>query len=207
MDWKTWALFAVMEATLSLTPGPAVLFVLGQGLRRGGAGSIWANLGVLSGNLVYFAISATGVGALLLRAHSVFFLIKWVGATYLFWLGLSAWFGKAKALAVKDYEDRRRGPRVFIHAVVMQLANPKALVFFAALLPLFIDARRPLVPQFVILALTSVVIEFCVLAAYGFLAGRAAQFAERPDYARLMDRIAGALLIVAGLMVAAIRRA
>jgi homoserine/homoserine lactone efflux protein len=207
MEWKTWTLFAVMETTLSLTPGPAVLFVLGQGLRRGGVGSIWANLGVLSGNLIYFVLSATGVGALVARAYGVFFLIKWIGAAYLVWLGVRAWMGKAKPLSVKAYEDPRSGPRVLGHGLVLQLANPKALVFFAALLPLFVDARQPLLLQFAVLAVTSVAIEFVILAGYGFLAGRASRLAERPAYARWMDRIAGSLLIGAGVMVAAIRRA
>jgi homoserine/homoserine lactone efflux protein len=208
MDWKTWTLFVLLEGTLSLTPGPAVLFVLSQGLRRGGAASIWANLGILAGNLIYFALSATGVGAVLAGSERLFTAIKWIGAAYLLWLGVSAWIGKAKPLTVKaESGPVRSGPATLVHGLVMQLANPKALVFFTAFLPQFIDPGRPLLRQFAILAATSAVLEFFILLGYGVLAGQAARLAAEPAYARILDRTAGAMLIVAGLMVAAITRA
>ena len=207
MDWKTWALFVLLEGTLSLTPGPAVLFVLSQGLKRGGRGSVWANLGILSGNLIYFALSATGVGAVLAGSHRLFVAIKWIGAAYLLWLGVSAWIGKAKPLAVKtEGGPVRSGPATLAHGVVMQLANPKALVFFTAFLPQFIDPARPLLRQFAILAATSAVLEFFILLAYGMLAGQAARLAAEPRYAQILDRTAGAMLIGAALMVAMIQR-
>lgn len=68
MSWNVWTLFAVTEAALCLSPGPAVLLVLSQGLARGTAASVWSNLGILAGNALYFAISATGLGALLLTS-------------------------------------------------------------------------------------------------------------------------------------------
>jgi homoserine/homoserine lactone efflux protein len=207
MDWKTWALFVLLEGTLSLTPGPAVLFVLSHGLRRGGGASIWANLGILAGNLVYFALSATGVGAILAGSRELFWVIKWAGALYLLWLGISAWLGKSKPLAIEaDSTPARSGPATLLHGLVMQLANPKALVFFTAFLPQFIDPARPLLRQFAILAATSAVLEFFILLAYGMLAGQAAQLAREPRYAQILDRTAGAMLIAAGLMVATITR-
>lgn len=207
MDWKTWALFVAMETPLCLTPGPAVLFVLSHGLARGGRESVWANLGILSGNVIYFAISATGLGALLLRSYDLFFLIKWLGAAYLIWLGVSAWIGKSKPLQIRAEARPRSGPRTLANGVLLQLANPKALVFFTAFLPLFIDPARPLVPQFVILAATSTVLEFFILLGFGMLAGRAARLAERPSMAKVMDRVAGSMLLGAGLMVAALKKA
>jgi homoserine/homoserine lactone efflux protein len=207
MDWKTWALFVLLEGTLSLTPGPAVLFVVSQGLRRGGPASIWANFGILSGNLIYFALSATGVGAILAGSRGLFTVIKWVGAAYLLWLGVSAWIGKSKPLAIPaEGGPVRGGPATLAHGLVMQLANPKALVFFTAFLPQFIDPARPILRQFAILAATSAVLEFFILLAYGLLAGQAAKLARQPAYAKIMDRTAGAMLIGAGLMVASIAR-
>ena len=65
MSGEIWLLFAVTETVLCFTPGPAVLLVLSQGLARGTASSIWANLGILAGNTLYFVLSATSLGALL----------------------------------------------------------------------------------------------------------------------------------------------
>jgi threonine/homoserine/homoserine lactone efflux protein len=90
---------------------------------------------------------------------------------------------------------------------VLQAANPKALVFFVALLPQFIDSRGPVVAQIAILGVTSVVIEFIVLFGYGVLAGRMMGVATRPRFAKLADRAAGSMLIAAGAATAAMSMA
>src|SRR5262249_11533280 len=99
MTWQKWVMFMVMEIVLCLTPGPAVLFVVAQGLRYGAARSLWANLGILSGNAFYFALSATSLGALLLASHELFTAVKWAGAAYLVWLGVTTFFGRGAAIA------------------------------------------------------------------------------------------------------------
>jgi len=90
MSTHTWLLFALTEAVMSLTPGPAVMLVLSQGLKRGARGALWSNLGILTGNGVYFALSAAGLGAVLLASYDVFFAIKWLGAAYLVYMGVAA---------------------------------------------------------------------------------------------------------------------
>src|SRR5205085_8411867 len=90
MTLETWVLFTLTEAALCVTPGPAVLLVLSQGLTRGTRASVAANLGILTGNACYFALSATGLGAVLVASYEVFSLIRWLGAAYLVWLGISA---------------------------------------------------------------------------------------------------------------------
>jgi threonine/homoserine/homoserine lactone efflux protein len=95
---------------------------------------------------------------------------------------------------------------MLLDGVVLQVANPKALVFFTALLPQFIDPRGSLVVQVAILAATSVMIEFGVLLAYGAAAGRMTALAARPRLGTLANRVAGSMLITAGVGMAAIRR-
>ena len=82
---------------------------------------------------------------------------------------------------------------------MLQAANPKALIFFTALLPQFIDRAAPVWPQVLILGASSVIAEWFILAAYGFFAGRAAVRLRQPAYARTTDRVAGALLAGAGI--------
>ena len=207
MTWETWLLFAVTEAALCLSPGPAVLLVLSQGVARGTRASIWSNLGILAGNSVYFALSATGLGALLLASYELFALVRWAGAAYLIWLGVSAFLGKSRVLSIAPGTGPvKDGKRMFLNGFVLQAANPKALVFFVALLPQFIDPRGSVVAQVTILGVTSVVIEFIVLFGYGSLAGRMSGLARRPRFAKLADRVAGSMLIAAGVTTAAIRR-
>jgi homoserine/homoserine lactone efflux protein len=208
MSWGIWTLFAVTETALCFTPGPAVLLVLSQGLARGTASSIWSNLGILAGNTMYFFLSATGLGAALLASYELFSVIRWVGAAYLIWLGITAFVGTSPVFSVSRAHDApaRRG-RIFMNGFVLQASNPKALVFFTALLPQFIDPHASVLTQVTILAVTSVLIEFFVLLAYGAMAGRLTELAKRPRFARLANRIAGSMLISAGIGMARLRRA
>jgi homoserine/homoserine lactone efflux protein len=208
MSWETWILFAITETALCLSPGPAVLLVLSQGLARGTLSSVWSNLGILAGNTMYFVLSATSLGAVLLASDELFSAVRWAGAAYLIWLGVTAFFGKSSVLSVAPAGGPPSGRRrIFVNGFVLQAANPKALVFFTALLPQFMDPGGSVVSQVAILAVTSVVIEFFVLLGYGALAGRMTSFAARPRFRTLANRVAGSMLITAGLGMAALRRA
>jgi homoserine/homoserine lactone efflux protein len=185
-----------------------VLLVLATALRRGPRASIGSTLGILSANTIYFALSATGLGALLLASYRIFFLIKWVGAAYLIYLGVKALLSKSGAFGNPETpsQSSRSSPRLFMDGLLLQLSNPKAIVFFAALLPQFIDPKGDLVLQVLVLGITSVVIESVVLLCYGLAAGRASAVAREPRYARWTNRVSGVLLIGAGSGLAALRR-
>ena len=208
MSWQVWSMFAATETALCFVPGPAVLLVLSQALRRGTAMTIWSIFGILAANTVYFVLSATGIGAILIASYDVFFFVKWVGVVYLLWLGIGAFLGRSKLLSLApDTGVRAGGDRLFMNGFILQMSNPKALVFFSALLPQFIDPHRPVWSQMAILAITSVAIEFLVQFFYASLAGRAAGFATQPRFAAIMNRLSGSLLIAAGVGMAALRRA
>lgn len=208
MTWQIWSAFVLVETALCLTPGPAVLLVLSQALTRGAPKAVWSITGILAANTVYFILSATGVGAILLASYDLFFAIKWIGAAYLIWLGVSALLGKSKVLSIRAGDPKpARGSRLFLNGFILQMANPKVIVFFTALLPQFINPHAAIVPQVAILAVTSVVIEFTVQLFYAVLAGRAAHLAAQPRFTRITNGIAGGLLIGAGLGMAALRRA
>ena len=206
MTWQVWSAFFLVETALCLTPGPAVLLVLSQTLTHGALKALNSIAGIIAANTFYFVLSATGVGAILLASYDLFFAIKWIGAAYLVWLGIGAYLGNSKALSIRRGETSVANSRLFLNGLVLQLSNPKALVFFTALLPQFIDPHAAIVPQVAILALTSVVIEFLVQLFYAVLAGRASELAAERRFARLSERVAGTLLIGAGIGMAALRR-
>jgi threonine/homoserine/homoserine lactone efflux protein len=207
VTWTTWWLFAATETILSFTPGPAVLFVLSSALRLGARQAIPAILAILAANTVYFALSATGIGALLVSSYRFFFAAKWLGAAYLVYLGARAILGRHSIVPTEQHATIPTGAwRLFADGLVLQLSNPKAIVFFSAILPQFIDPRHAVLPQVVILGLTSTICEFMVLCGYGIAASRASLLARQPRYAMWTNRIAGAILIGAGAGLALLRR-
>lgn len=207
MNWTTWWLFAVTETVLSLTPGPAVLFVLSSALRAGAKKSVGSILGILTANTVYFALSASGLGALLISSYRVFFAVKWIGAAYLVFLGARTLLGHSEVLAAGEPAGAgASGNNFYRDGFVLQMSNPKAIVFFSAILPQFIDPHRAVLPQILILGLTSSACEFAVLSSYCMAAARASMLALQPRYATWTNRIAGIFLMGAGAGLAALRR-
>jgi homoserine/homoserine lactone efflux protein len=199
VTWHRWSLFALTELVLCLTPGPAVMFVVATGLGQGTRRAIWANVGILSGNAFYFLLSAAGLGAVLVASHQAFLVVKYVGAAYLIYLGIATFVGRGIGLQAAADRSSEPGVRVLGRAFATQAANPKALLFFAALLPQFIAPNEPVARQILMLGLTSMVVEFAVLFAYGALAGRASRVLQRPRFATATNRAAGGLLVGAGV--------
>ena len=203
MTFKTWTLFFVMETALSLSPGPAVFYVVSQGARGAMRRTLPAAAGILSANAVYFILSATSLGALIAASARFFVAAKWLGAAYLIYLGVRALRSAdmAHGIELEQTSSRVAGDaqRVYAGALTLQLANPKALLFFLALLPQFIDTARPVIPQMLILAATSMIPEFCILLSYGWLAHRAyhasARFGVTGNMNRWLARVEGVGLL------------
>jgi homoserine/homoserine lactone efflux protein len=204
MSWDVWLLFFGTEMVLSLSPGPAVLFVVAQGLRGGARLALAATCGVLLANSLWFALSAVGLGAVLVAMPGLLTVVRWIGAAYIGWLGIAALRGGGP-LAKSD----GGGTEVAFGAVLrrglsVQLSNPKALVFFTAILPGFVDPSAAWSPWFQVLvfAVTSIGSEFWVLLGYGVLAGAASARLRDPRWARSVDRAAGLLLLLVAVWIA-----
>ena len=201
MSLRTWLLFCATETVLCLTPGPAVLLVISQAISRGAWPGLAATLGILTANVFYFALSATGVGALLLGSSKAFAIVKRMGAAYLVWLGARMIFARRATAASTTVTAPRRAS--FSAGVVTQGANPKALIFFVAILPQFIDPAADVLLQILILGVTSLVIEFVVLGAYVATCHAARGVSDRPEFAMTLQRAGGVLLVVVGAIVVA----
>jgi homoserine/homoserine lactone efflux protein len=206
MTFETWLLFLIMETALSLSPGPAVFYVVSQGIRAFPR-AVPATLGILSANACYFALSATSLGALIAASARFFTIAKWAGAAYLIYLGIKSLRSAAASHSIAltgttapgDREARGGHPpgvgtrgndrrQIYLGALTLQLSNPKALLFFLALLPQFIDTQRAVAPQMLILAATSMLPECCILLAYGWLAHGAAHASARFGVTRSMNQ-------------------
>lgn len=207
MSLRLLLIFAFTEFLLCLTPGPAVLLVISQAVRSGLGSSLKGAAGILAGNAIFFVLSALGLGALLMSSTTLFQVIKWAGVAYLVFIGLRMLLAK-KPLASDDQEPvtPKRSMRLFCEGLVTQLSNPKAIVFFSALLPQFVTADGSVFEQFLILGVVSLAIELLVLMSYGWAAERGSRVILKGRFSLLTDRIAGGFLVCAGLGLASTRR-
>jgi len=201
MSLELWLAFCATEAVLCFTPGPAVLFVTSVAMARGMRGGFAGALGILAGNLFYFALSGTGIAAVILASGRLFTVLKWFGASYLFWIGVRMLVSRARPAAPIATQPVSRS---FGRGFVVQAANPKALVFFVALLPQFIDPTQPVGLQLVILGASSVVIECAVLTLYAAVAARARAVAGQ-RWSAPLERIGGGFLVAAAARLALVR--
>jgi len=207
MDFHSFFLFVLTEIALSLSPGPAVMLVVAYGITAGWKKSLFATLGILTANAIYFAISATGLGALIVASHTLFTVVKWLGVAYLAYLGLSAIFGRPSPITASQLNNKSpSGWKIWLSGLTLQLANPKALIFFIAILPQFLNPAGNVPLQMVWLAAGSIIPEFFILLGYAVLAGKMQTVATRPSFARITDRVAGSLMLGVAMIVAAIQK-
>ncbi|WP_174802369.1 LysE family transporter [Martelella limonii] len=219
MDWSNIAAFAATEFLLCLSPGPAVLLVVGLSMRQGFWRSQAASAGIITTNAVYFALSAAGVASLILASATLFYVLKIVGAVYLAWLGIKmivplwcSWRRGEKGdrpLAEAENTAPRAATsplRLYWKGISIQAANPKNLAFFVAILPQFIDPAGPVALQMVVLGSISVLLEIPVLIVYALaFSALARTITER--FVLWIEAIAGGILILLAGALAFERRA
>jgi len=191
-------LFIGAELIFSLSPGPTVLLISAYGFKGGLRAALAAIAGTQTGNGLWFAICVAGFGALVTTSPALFHAIRLLGAAYLIWLGVRALWKSRRATQTQD--PRLMG-KPYIQATLTQMGNPKALLFFGALLPQFLDPHAPLLSQYVIMFAIIFLGESVILGGYGALAaagGRVSGLA----HAVWRERIGGMALVALGLLAA-----
>jgi threonine/homoserine/homoserine lactone efflux protein len=158
-----WLALVTLFLAGGLTPGPAVLLVTTSSLRYGFRSSLQAAIGVCVANLVWVALAASGVSALARALPAAFLASKVAGIGYIVWI---AWRMASSGPVDVTQSEPPPYARLFARGVGLQLANPYALVFFGGLLPAYIDAGRPLVPQCAVIMVTITATELCGLVTY-----------------------------------------
>jgi threonine/homoserine/homoserine lactone efflux protein len=159
MDLHTWLIYLLAATGLSLSPGPNGLLALTHGALHGRRKALYTIIGGALGFVAVIALSMFGIGALLKSSLMWLTVMKWLGGAYLVWLGIQVWRSPPIGLEVQGSALPRAGWWLFQQGALSALTNPKALLFFAAFLPQFIDPARSLVVQFAIMAGTFAVIE------------------------------------------------
>lgn len=201
VDPARYGAFLAAMFVMAITPGPANLFAIATGMEKGKGAALLGVVGMNCATLIWFAGSALGLGALIIAFPQAFHILALAGAAYLVWLGLKSLWAGWRNTENHAVATVRGGKSAFLDGFTVQIANPKALLFFTAVLPPFIDVSRPLVPQLLMFACATIGMDLISMSAYGLggaaLAGRMTEPAFRRGFAFV---VGGLLIAVAALI-------
>lgn len=196
MALHSWLIYLMAVTGLSITPGPNTLLALTHGALHGHRKALFTIVGGTVGFITLIALSMLGISALLNVWGPALTVLKWVGGAYLIWLGIQLW--RAPGVQLRPAPDMLQLPRarMFSQGLLAAISNPKALLFYGAFLPQFIDPARSLFMQFLIMAATFAVIEFLVEYVLARLAHRVRPWLERSG--RRFNKVCGGLFAAMG---------
>ena len=202
MSIQIFLFYLATWSVVALTPGPAVMCSMAQSTRYGFRSSLAGISGIQFGNFLFFICIGLGLGALLATATTAFSVLRIVGAIYLFYLGVRiilSTFRRSRSRATQSAMPLPAHRSLFFQGLLIQLTNPKALLFVSALLPQFIDPHRSVPVQLVILVFTTIAVDSVVLSSYAFLAQRGIQSFRASRWSAWLERIFGAALVCFGV--------
>jgi homoserine/homoserine lactone efflux protein len=209
MSVITLMLYSATWLLVALTPGPAVMCVVSQAARYGWRAACLGVLGIQLGNIALFICIACGLVALLATATNALMILQFAGAGYLIYFGAriisssfrAPWRDQLQAAGLPSF--RRR---LVLQALVIQVTNPKALLFVSALLPQFLGANEHIPLQLAALLICTVLVDAFVLGSYAFLVGRGVQSIRSRQLSRWIERAFGVALVSIGIKLLVWRR-
>ncbi len=197
MSFDIWITYVATVLLLMSTPGPSQLLMLSNSAANGLGRGLFTAAGDLTANLLQMLAAGLGLAALIATSGSALAVIKWLGVAYLVFLGIRSIMMAKRTAATDAVRASRKA--LWMQGFITSAANPKAVVFFAALFPLFIDGALPFWSQFAILSVTYLTIDGLFLTAYGASASWLAKRLQ--GTARIwLDRAGGGFMILAAVL-------
>ena len=206
MDLSTWLSYVATVLILAITPGPSVLLATANSMKYGKWKTSGTIAGDLTANLCQILLASIGLATIVVSSGELFQIIKWCGVVYLIYMGITKILTKPHIKISSKRGTSRGTAKLFMEGFLMSAANPKAIVFFAALFPLFLNEASPIIPQIGILAITFLVIDGLSLFIYAAFAERLKSYLENQEKIHLQNRIVGVLLILSGVMLSMVKR-
>jgi homoserine/homoserine lactone efflux protein len=175
-------------------------------MRHGYRHALVGIVGMQFGLALQLVVVAIGLGAILATSTLAFNVVKWFGVAYLVWLGWQQWRAEPHAVTL-DGAPAASAWKTFVQGFLVNASNPKATIFFLAVVPPFIDAARPLAAQYLAVMGTLAFTDLVVMSGYALLAARVLKLLREPHHIRWMNRAFGGLFMLAGGLLASFKRA
>ncbi len=204
MSFTLLSLFVPTFFLVSITPGMCMTLALSLGISIGVRRSLYMMWGELIGVSLVATAAALGVATLMLTYPDVFALLKLGGGAYLCWIGYQMFCSRGKLVLTESEQGQTEHSRsqLALNGFLTAVANPKGWAFFVTLLPPFIDSELPMAPQLSMLIAIILLLEFICLLIYANGGKLLRQLLMKRDNVRLMNRIAGSLMIAVGVWLA-----
>lgn len=203
---EVWLAFVGASIAISVSPGAGAVQSMATGLSHGLRRGAWSIAGLQLGLLLQLAIVAVGLGAAVAKSMTAFTVIKWAGVVYLVYLAVRQWRAGTEDLG--DGIEVADGNRLalLMRGFLVNITNPKALVFLLAVLPQFVEPARPLLPQYVMIAATMVIVDVIVMCGYTGLAARLLGWLRTPRQQTIVNRTMSGLFATAAVVLSLVRR-
>ncbi|QRG79072.1 homoserine/homoserine lactone efflux protein [Citrobacter sp. R56] len=206
MTFEWWFAYLLTSIILSLSPGSGAINTMTTSINHGYRGAAASIAGLQTGLGIHIVLVGIGLGTLFSHSVIAFEVLKWAGAAYLIWLGIQQWRA-AGAIDLNTMANTQSRGRLFKSAVFVNLTNPKSIVFLAALFPQFILPQEPQLMQYVILGITTIVVDVIVMIGYATLAQRIAAWIKGPKQMKALNKVFGSLFMLVGALLASARHA
>lgn len=206
MTFEWWFAYLLTSIILSLSPGSGAINTMTTAISHGYRGASASIAGLQTGLGIHIVLVGVGLGTLFSRSVIAFEVLKWAGAAYLIWLGIQQWRA-AGAIDLNTMANSQSRSRLFKRAVFVNLTNPKSIVFLAALFPQFIMPQEPQLMQYVVLGITTIVVDVIVMIGYATLATRIAGWIKGTKQMKALNKVFGSLFMLIGALLASARHA
>ncbi len=187
MSYQVWLAYMLACWVISISPGAGAIASMSSGLNYGFRRGYWNALGLQLALLVQIGIVAAGVGVLFATTPWAFLVVKWFGVLYLLYLAYLQWKAPTQSIKIQQEQPDKSIVKLVLHGFLVNMSNPKAIVFLLAVLPQFLDLSKPQWIQYLIMAATMITIDLIVMAGYTGLAAKVLRLLKSPKQQKVMN--------------------
>ncbi|MEZ2903989.1 LysE family transporter [Acinetobacter terrestris] len=206
MSYQVWLAYMLACWVISVSPGAGAIASMSSGLNYGFRRGYWNALGLQLALLVQIGIVAAGVGVLFATTPWAFMVVKWFGVLYLLYLAYLQWKAPTQSIKIQQEQPNKSIAKLVLHGFLVNMSNPKAIVFLLAVLPQFLDLSKPQWIQYLIMAVTMITIDLIVMAGYTGLAAKVLRLLKSPKQQKVMNRTFAVLFACAASLLSLVHQ-
>lgn len=207
MSLQVWFAYMLACWVISISPGAGAIASMSSGLNYGFRHGYWNAIGLQIALLIQIMIVAAGVGVLFATTPLAFQAAKWFGVAYLLYLAYLQWTAPVKDIEIQHEKKDKSVSALLLNGFVVNISNPKAIVFLLAVLPQFLDLNKPQWIQYLIMAATMVTIDLIVMAGYTGLASKVLRLLRSPKQQKYLNRGFAVMFSCAALLLSTVHQA